>query len=141
MAVWRCAAGGLWRLEIAENEARKGRETYADGLGKAPKNQGSGHLYKHLSLNDLHLILAPFHSGTFPSTPKKLHPSHARIFLRQRRPELRVAVRHEGGPIKGGFQAFAVRGAEPEFDRQAAFANVRMLLERETLVELHLQLR
>ena len=41
MAGWRCAAGEPWRLEIAENEARKGRETYADGLGKAPKDQGS----------------------------------------------------------------------------------------------------
>jgi hypothetical protein len=56
MAVWRCVAGVSWRLEIAENEARKGRETYADGLGKAPKDQGSSHRYKHLPLRDLRLI-------------------------------------------------------------------------------------
>jgi hypothetical protein len=56
MAVWRCAAGVPWRLEIAENEARKGGETYAHGLGKAPKDQGASHLYKHLSLNYLRLI-------------------------------------------------------------------------------------
>ena len=56
MAAWRCAAGVPWRLEIAENEARKGGETYAYGLGKAPKDQGSGYLYKHLSLSDLRLI-------------------------------------------------------------------------------------
>jgi hypothetical protein len=53
--VWRCAAGVSWRLEIAENEARKGGETYAHGLGKEPKDQGSSDLYRHLSLNDLRL--------------------------------------------------------------------------------------
>jgi hypothetical protein len=52
----RCAAGVPWRLETAENEARKGRETYAPGLGKVPKDQCSSRLYKHLSLNDLRLI-------------------------------------------------------------------------------------
>ena len=54
--------------------------------------------------------------------------------------ELRVAVRPEGGPVEGGFQPFAVGRAEPELHRQAAFADVRVRLERETLVELHLQL-
>jgi hypothetical protein len=62
MAGCRWAAGVQWRLEIAENEAREGRETYAYGLGKAPKDQGSGHLDKHLPLSDLRLIKAPFGS-------------------------------------------------------------------------------
>ena len=56
MAVWRWSAGAPWRLEIAEIETRKGRETYAHGLGKAPKDRGASHLYKHLSLNYLRLI-------------------------------------------------------------------------------------
>jgi hypothetical protein len=56
MAVCRCAAGLPWWVEIAENEARKGRETYAHGFVKAPKDQGSGRLYKHLPLSDLRLI-------------------------------------------------------------------------------------
>ena len=54
--VWRCAAGVPRRLETAENDARKGKETYAHGLGKTPKDQGSGHLRKHLSLSNLLLI-------------------------------------------------------------------------------------
>ena len=56
MAVCRCAAGGPWRLEIAENEARKGREAYSHGLGQASNDQGSCYLYKYLSLSDLRLI-------------------------------------------------------------------------------------
>jgi hypothetical protein len=56
MAVWSWAAGVPWRLEIAENEAREGRETYAQGLGKPPRDQGSYHMNKYLSLSDLHLI-------------------------------------------------------------------------------------
>jgi hypothetical protein len=60
MAAWRCAAGVPWRLEIAENAARKGRERYAHGLGKAPKDQVSSYLYKDLSLSDLRIIRVPF---------------------------------------------------------------------------------
>jgi hypothetical protein len=55
MAVCRWASGVPWRSEIAENEARKGRETYAHGFGKAPKDQGSGRLYKQLPLSNLRL--------------------------------------------------------------------------------------
>jgi hypothetical protein len=54
MAVRAWAAGVTWSLEIAKNEARKGKEMYAHRHGKTPKDQRSAQLYKHLLLSDLH---------------------------------------------------------------------------------------
>src|ERR1035437_3347571 len=68
-------------------------------------------------------------------------PRHARVLFLEGGFELRIAVGSERGPIEGGFEPFAVGCAEPDLYRHMAFADVRMRLQRETLVELHLQLR
>jgi len=64
----------------------------------------------------------------------QLWPRHAGVLLQQSGFELWIAVRSERGPIEGGFQPFAVGRAEPELNRQVAFADMRMCLQREALV-------
>src|ERR1035441_3931961 len=74
------------------------------------------------------------------ATQSRLGPRHAGVLLLERGLQLRIAVGAECGPVGGGFEPLAVGRAEPELDRHAAFADVRMRLQRKTLVELHLQL-
>ena len=93
-----------WKLEIAENEARKGRETSAHGLGKAPKDQGSSHLYKHLPVSDLRIIQAPFHPD---------HPANQRLAGPRednQRPRLRAVS--WPGASRGGAKSELFRGRE-----------------------------
>ena len=52
--------------------------------------------------------------------------------------ELGIAVGFERKPVKRRVYSPAVGCAEPKLDRQSSFADVRMLLEREAFVELHL---
>lgn len=61
------------------------------------------------------------------------------MFLLERGLELRIAVGSKGTPIEGGLEPFAVGRAEPQLHRQAAFADRRMRLQCETLVEFHLE--
>ena len=76
--------------------------------------------------------------GGLVAQDARLWPRDAGVLLLERGLELRIAIRPEGGPIEGGFEPFALGGAEPELHRQAAFADVRMRLERKAFVELHL---
>ena len=67
-----------------------------------------------------------------------LQPAHARILFLQDRFEFWIRVRLERGPVERRFEPLALRRAKPEFHRQPAFANVRVLFERETFVQFHL---
>src|SRR5690242_6529351 len=55
--------------------------------------------------------------------PHVSEPRHAGVFLLERVFERRVALGFEGGPVEGGFEAFAVGRAEPELDRDPGFAD------------------
>lgn len=47
----------------------------------------------------------------------------------------------EGGPVEGGLEAFAVGGAEPEFDGEFAFADVRVFFDGEAFLDFDLGFR
>jgi len=70
-----------------------------------------------------------------------LNPRRPRILLLQSGFDFGIAVCLENGPVAGRFQPFAIGGAEPELDRQPAFAYLRVLLESKTLLKLDLPFR
>ena len=89
--------------------------------------------------------MTPPQRSCFPPAPwprtvcKTSTPGRGRVFLLEHLPESRVAAGLERGPIECRFQAFAIGGAKPEFYRQPAFADARVLSEGEAVVEFDLQ--
>src|SRR5208337_193657 len=83
------------------------------------------------ALPSVHKMVSPAGEGA-EGVLAESRPGHARVLLLQGGFELGVAVRSEGGPIEGGLEPLAVRGTEPEFHRQPAFAEVRVRFQRET---------
>lgn len=67
-----------------------------------------------------------------------LPPHHARKLLRHRLPMLRPFACHEGRPVGGASEAFAIGRAELELHRESAFAERRVFFEGEAFLELHL---
>src|SRR5436853_4146163 len=75
------------------------------------------------------------------SQPSRLEPGSSRIFPGQSRFKFRVRERFECRPVEGGFEPFAIRRAKPKFNGKLSFADVRMLLQLKTFMQLHLQFR
>ena len=69
---------------------------------------------------------------------RKSPPQDPRKLLRHRLPMLRPFASDKSGPITRSSQPFAIRRAELELHRQAAFAEGGVFSEGEAFLELHL---